>query len=61
MGSVLDADCELVDALARLQLVLRRHGATLLLRSASFELRELIELCGLTEVLPAQPVDNEMP
>lgn len=52
MGSVSLAT---VDALARLALAARRRGYRLRLRSLSRELRELIELAGLTEVLGLEP------
>ena len=44
-------DAVTVDALARLQLAARRHGCRAVLRNASSELRELVDLMGLTEVL----------
>jgi ABC-type transporter Mla MlaB component len=46
------ADAVAVDALARLQLAARRHGCRVRLRNASLELRELVELMGLSDVLP---------
>jgi ABC-type transporter Mla MlaB component len=46
-----DPDAVTVDALARLQLGARRHGCTVRLRHATDELRELVELMGLTDVL----------
>jgi ABC-type transporter Mla MlaB component len=46
-----DAVC--VDALARLQLAARRRGCCVRLENASDELLELVELMGLTHVLPA--------
>jgi ABC-type transporter Mla MlaB component len=46
------ADAVTVDALARLQLAARRHGCEIWVRGASAELRELIELMGLSDVLP---------
>jgi ABC-type transporter Mla MlaB component len=49
----LKPDAVAVDLLARLALVARRNGCALVLRRASVELRELIELAGLSEVLPA--------
>jgi anti-anti-sigma regulatory factor len=49
-------DIATVDALARLQLTARRLGWRLRLRSVSVELRELIELAGLTGVLGIEPV-----
>jgi hypothetical protein len=44
-------DLDLIDALARLQLVAGRVGASIEVRTVSTELRELIELCGLAEAL----------
>ena len=46
------ADAVTVDALARLQLVARRHGCQVRLRGASDELRELVGFMGLDLVLP---------
>lgn len=43
-------DLELVDALARLQLVALRHGATIALRGAGNDLVALLRLAGLGEV-----------
>jgi anti-anti-sigma regulatory factor len=52
-----------VEALARLQLAARRRGYELRLRGLSRELRALIELVGLTEVLGVearrQPEERE--
>jgi ABC-type transporter Mla MlaB component len=47
-----EPDAVTVDALARLQLAARRHGCRVLLRGASPELLELVELIGLTDILP---------
>ena len=44
-----------VEALARLQLAARRMGLDLRLNVVSRELRELIELAGLTQVLGVEP------
>ena len=44
-----------VDALARLQLTARRAGIELRLRNVSDELRELLVLVGLDEVLGLEP------
>lgn len=44
-----------IDALARLQLAARRLGLELRLRRVSDELRELVGLCGLDEVLGVEP------
>ncbi len=45
----------LVDVLARLQLDARRRGCALALRDAPRELRGLLELVGLAEVLALEP------
>ncbi len=52
MGGVTDPDLATVDALARLQLAARRLGRSIRLRHASRELRELLSLAGLSDVLP---------
>ena len=49
------ADLDLVDALARLQLVARQAGYRIEVVRAPGEVRELIELCGLTETLRVEP------
>ena len=46
------ADAVTVDALARLQLAARRYGCQVRLRCVSPELRELLDLMGLQDVLP---------
>ncbi len=46
-------DAVLVDALARLRLTAREHGCELRVRNAGGELRDLVALCGLEDVLPA--------
>ena len=48
------ADLGLVDELARLQLAARRRGWRLRLRDVSDELRELLELAGLADVLAVE-------
>jgi hypothetical protein len=48
----------MVDLLARLQLQARRCGVELRLREAPRDLTELVDLCGLLEVL-GQPVERE--
>lgn len=45
-----------VNALARLQLVARRHGCRIRLRGAGPELLMLLELVGLTDIV--RPVDD---
>jgi hypothetical protein len=47
-------DLELVDALARLQLMARRRGSSIQVRPCD-ELRELLLLIGLAEVLAVEP------
>ena len=49
-----EPDAVTVDALARLQLGARRRGCKVYLRNASRELLELVELMGLTDVIPAR-------
>jgi ABC-type transporter Mla MlaB component len=49
------ANLTAVHALACLALTARRLGCQVQLRSPSRELSELIELCGLAEVLPVVP------
>ena len=44
-------DLGAVEALARLQLAARRLGCSIRLRDACVELSELLELCGLSEVV----------
>jgi anti-anti-sigma regulatory factor len=45
-------DLELVDRLARLTLAARRRGEALRLHDPPPDLRRLLELCGLDDVLP---------
>ena len=49
-----DADAVTVDALARLQLAAAKRGCAVRLQNASERLLELVELMGLTHVLPAR-------
>ena len=46
------SDAVTVDALARLQWVARRNGCVVVLHNAAPELLGLVDLMGLTEVLP---------
>jgi ABC-type transporter Mla MlaB component len=46
-----DPDAVTVDALARLQVAARRHGCRIRLQGASTQLRELVNLIGLRDVL----------
>jgi anti-anti-sigma regulatory factor len=54
--AALTADGEALDALARLQLAVRRAGAVLVLRRPSGRLRALLDLTGLAEALPVDDV-----
>jgi hypothetical protein len=48
-------DLETVDALARLQIVARRHGCRIVVVQPDPALVELIELAGLGEILRIDP------
>ena len=50
-----EPDAGTVDVLAHMQLVARRHGATLLFQRPCPALVGLIRLSGLAEVLPVEP------
>ena len=52
VGGIVDPDLRAVEALAWLQVGLRRAGLWFELRNAGLDLRALIELVGLAEVLP---------
>jgi STAS domain len=47
----LNPDLSVVDQLARLQLAARRLGCSLRLRGAPSQLRELIDLAGLSDIV----------
>ena len=51
LGGLAHPDLASIDALARLQLMLRPQGLEVLLRGAPNELIELIAFVGLTDVL----------
>ena len=51
VGGLVDPDAVTVDALARLQLTARRLGRRIRLRDPCGELRQLLALMGLGEVL----------
>jgi hypothetical protein len=53
--SALAASVASIDLLARMELGARRAGKELRLHDASRELRELVELCGLADVLRLEP------
>ena len=52
LGSVMQSDVAVVDALCRMRLAARRRGCQLKLRNASRGLLELIFLIGLTDIVP---------
>jgi anti-anti-sigma regulatory factor len=52
------ADLDAVDGLARLQLAAHRRGRRMRLRGSSREMRQLIALLGLGDVLPSEPVSE---
>lgn len=58
VGAFTDPDVGTVDLVAKMQLLVRRLGLELRVENACPELRELIDLAGLSEVLrlvPDQP------
>jgi anti-anti-sigma regulatory factor len=54
--SALASDAGTIDGLARLQLILKRRGFELRLCEVPDDLRELLELCGLGDVLRVEVV-----
>ncbi len=70
IGSVSQSDVAVVDALCRMRLAARRRGSQLVVRNASRPLLDLIDLIGLTGILPVadsrgevdgQPEEREHP
>jgi len=55
VAELADPDAVTVDALARLQLLARRSGCQIRLRHACGELRDLLALMGLADVVPLAP------
>ncbi|MBA2275936.1 MAG: STAS domain-containing protein [Chloroflexi bacterium] len=55
-AALADPDLGTIDALARLQLIARRHGQQLRLCRASADLQALIALLGLSDTLPCREV-----
>ena len=55
VGALVEPDLVTVDALARLQLTARRLGRRVVLRGAAAELRDLLELAGLCDVVGVAP------
>lgn len=52
VGGLTGPDAATVDALARLQLTVRRRGGRVTLRNASRELLDLLALAGLDDAIP---------
>ncbi len=65
LASLRDADVATVDVVARLELAARRLGLELRLRRVPSELRELLDLAGLADVLRVEasrePEEREQP
>jgi ABC-type transporter Mla MlaB component len=59
--AALTADTATLDALARLQLEVRRAGAVLVLQHPSGRLRALLDLTGLAEALPVDDAPVPVP
>jgi anti-anti-sigma regulatory factor len=55
LAALQHVDAGTVDALARLQLAVRRSGCELRLRHAPEELQSLLEFVGLSETLRLEP------
>jgi STAS domain-containing protein len=55
VSAIAAPDCGTVDALARIQLGAQRIGHRVVLRGATPELLELVDLAGLGDVLPTEP------
>ena len=55
LAAIADPDVATIDALARLQLAVRRLGCELRLHGASDDLRSLTQLMGLDRVLGFEP------
>ena len=51
LGALVDPDAVTIDALARLQLTAQRHGRQFRLRHACGELRDLLALMGLGNIV----------
>ena len=54
VGMLSQVDATMVNALARLQLTARRSGRRLWVRHASRDLADLLELMGLSDVVPLE-------
>jgi STAS domain len=61
VGEVAEPDADTIDALARLQLLALRVGVRFRFSSASDELRDLLALTGLADVLPCEQAPCDPP
>jgi len=61
VGAVAEPDADTIDALARLQLAAVRLGARFRFSRACDELRDLLALTGLTDVLPCEGAPCDPP
>ena len=59
VGALLHPDAGTIEALARMQLTARRLGGRVKLRRACGELRDLLTLSGLSDVLPCDELALE--
>jgi anti-anti-sigma regulatory factor len=59
VAAVASPDAGTVEALARMQLTARRLGGRMVLRNACGELRDLLLLSGLSDVLPCDELRLE--
>jgi ABC-type transporter Mla MlaB component len=60
VGAVMSPDAGTVEALARMQLTARRLGRTVKIRGACGELKDLVTLSGLSDVLPCDELSLEV-
>jgi ABC-type transporter Mla MlaB component len=59
VGAVSEPDAGTVEALARMQLTARRLGSRVILRNACGELKDLLTVSGLSDVLPCAELPLE--
>ena len=55
LSGVVDPDAAALEALARMQLTARRMNRSIRLRHVRPEMRDLLTLAGLTDVVPSRP------
>jgi ABC-type transporter Mla MlaB component len=59
LSGVVEPDAAALEALARMQLTARRLGRSIRLRHVRPEMRALLTLAGLTDVVPTVPADPD--